>query len=74
MAKVWEVACRRRVARNRCHSHSLSTQTLERRHWLEYKTFRTPDFAELDTSKPKFYALDMFPYPRCLFGDCRGNP
>ena len=33
--------------------------------WEEHKTFRTPDFHELDTSKPKFYALDMFPYPRC---------
>ncbi|MBX2820300.1 MAG: leucine--tRNA ligase [Rhodothermaceae bacterium] len=30
-------------------------------HWEENKTFRTPD--EVDTSKPKFYVLDMFPYP-----------
>lgn len=34
--------------------------------WQEYweanKTFRTPD--EVDTSKPKYYVLDMFPYPR----------
>lgn len=29
------------------------------RFWKENKTFRTPDLAELDTSKPKFYALDM---------------
>ena len=29
------------------------------RHWREHKTFRTPDLGELDTSKPKFYALDM---------------
>ncbi len=36
------------------------------RHWLENKTFRTPHITELDTSKPKFYALDMFPYPRCV--------
>lgn len=34
-------------------------------YWEEHKTFRTPEFHELDTSKPKFYALDMFPYPRC---------
>ena len=27
--------------------------------WEEQKTFRTTN----DTSKPKFYALDMFPYP-----------
>ncbi|KAL6562287.1 hypothetical protein OROGR_003294 [Orobanche gracilis] len=33
-----------------------------RRYWEENKTFRTPD--EIDTSKPKFYVLDMFPYPR----------
>ena len=29
--------------------------------WLAEKTFRTP--AQPDASKPKFYALDMFPYP-----------
>lgn len=33
-------------------------------YWDEHQTFRTPDFKDLDTSKPKFYALDMFPYPR----------
>lgn len=32
------------------------------RYWEENKTFRTPD--EIDRSKPKFYILDMFPYPR----------
>ena len=31
--------------------------------WAANKTFRTPGIAELDRSKPKFYALDMFPYP-----------
>ncbi|EIE26840.1 putative leucyl tRNA synthetase [Coccomyxa subellipsoidea C-169] len=31
--------------------------------WLRNKTFRTPDIGELDTSKPKAYILDMFPYP-----------
>lgn len=30
-------------------------------HWLEHKTFRTPD--NVDTTKPKYYCLDMFPYP-----------
>ncbi len=30
-------------------------------YWEEHKTFRTPD--EVDSSKPKFYVLDMFPYP-----------
>ena len=35
-------------------------------YWLQNKTFRTPDIKELDTSKPKFYALDMFPYPRSV--------
>jgi leucyl-tRNA synthetase len=29
------------------------------RHWQEHKTFRTPD----DSDRPKFYVLDMFPYP-----------
>ncbi|CAK9140950.1 unnamed protein product [Ilex paraguariensis] len=31
------------------------------RFWEQNKTFRTPH--EIDTSKPKFYVLDMFPYP-----------
>ena len=35
-----------------------------RAYWEEHQTFRTPEFKDLDTSKPKFYALDMFPYPR----------
>ena len=34
------------------------------RFWEDNSTFRIPD--ELDTSKPKFYVLDMFPYPRFL--------
>ena len=35
------------------------------RHWEEHRTFRTPDIGHgLDTSKPKCYILDMFPYPR----------
>jgi leucyl-tRNA synthetase len=29
------------------------------RYWEEHKTFRTPDTSD----KPKFYLLDMFPYP-----------
>ncbi|RMZ54707.1 hypothetical protein APUTEX25_003085 [Auxenochlorella protothecoides] len=33
------------------------------RYWEENQTFRTPEFKDLDTSKPKFYVLDMFPYP-----------
>ncbi|HEX6996524.1 MAG TPA: leucine--tRNA ligase [Gammaproteobacteria bacterium] len=31
------------------------------RRWEERQTFRVPD--EIDTSKPKYYVLDMFPYP-----------
>jgi len=33
--------------------------------WEEEKTFRTPNpgDADFDASKPKFYVLDMFPYP-----------
>ena len=29
------------------------------KYWLEHKTFRATD----DTSRPKYYCLDMFPYP-----------
>jgi hypothetical protein len=28
-------------------------------YWAEHKTFKT----SLDKSKPKYYCLDMFPYP-----------
>jgi leucyl-tRNA synthetase len=33
--------------------------------WLEEKTFRTsgPGDADFDASKPKYFVLDMFPYP-----------
>jgi leucyl-tRNA synthetase len=34
------------------------------RYWEDNRIFRTPD--DVDTSKPKFYVLDMFPYPRSL--------
>ncbi|HET6569678.1 MAG TPA: leucine--tRNA ligase [Rhodothermales bacterium] len=30
-------------------------------YWEEHQTFRTPD--EVDPARPKFYVLDMFPYP-----------
>ncbi|NLG34708.1 MAG: leucine--tRNA ligase [Lentisphaerae bacterium] len=30
-------------------------------YWEKNKTFRTPD--EIDLQRPKFYVLDMFPYP-----------
>nr|GEV76502.1 leucine--tRNA ligase, chloroplastic/mitochondrial [Tanacetum cinerariifolium] len=33
------------------------------KYWDENRTFRTPDDQQLDMSKPKFYVLDMFPYP-----------
>ncbi len=35
-------------------------------YWEKNQTFRTPD--QVDTSKPKYYVLDMFPYPRCVWG------
>ncbi|MBP0726343.1 leucine--tRNA ligase [Bacillus sp. RG28] len=41
---------------------SFNHQSIEKKwqkHWLENKTFKTTD----DANKPKFYALDMFPYP-----------
>ena len=31
--------------------------------WVNNKTFRTPDINEIDRSKPKYYVLDMLPYP-----------
>jgi len=31
--------------------------------WVSNKTFRTPDINEIDRSKPKYYVLDMLPYP-----------
>ena len=48
-------------------------------YWSRNKTFKTPDIANLDKTKPKFYALDMFPYPRytqsclCLCSSCSSN-
>lgn len=41
------------------------------RYWLEHRTFRTPRMSELDTSKPKFYVLDMCALLRSL-PQCRG--
>lgn len=32
--------------------------------WAAHETFKTPAVRDgLDTSKPAFYVLDMFPYP-----------
>lgn len=31
--------------------------------WVNNKTFRTPEIDELDKSRPKYYVLDMLPYP-----------
>lgn len=33
------------------------------KYWVQNKTFRTPDPGEPGSEKPKFYILDMFPYP-----------
>jgi len=33
------------------------------RHWLEESTFRAANPGEPGSEKPKYYALDMFPYP-----------
>jgi hypothetical protein len=35
-------------------------------YWEANDTFRTDP--KVDMNKPKFYALDMFPYPRCAPG------
>ncbi|KAJ6853692.1 putative leucine--tRNA ligase, chloroplastic/mitochondrial [Iris pallida] len=63
---------RLRPARVRCSAGESKPQTKRsypfdeiepkwQKYWEEKKTFRTPE--EVDTSKPKFYILDMFPYP-----------
>lgn len=42
--------------------HAYNPKTIEskwQKYWLENKTFKTPT----DKSKPKYYVLDMFPYP-----------
>jgi len=36
-------------------------ETKWQQYWEENQTFRTPD--NVDTTKPKYYVLDMFPYP-----------
>jgi len=42
------------------HSYNpADIETKWQKYWLENKTFKTPT----DTTKPKFYVLDMFPYP-----------
>ena len=33
------------------------------KYWDDNKTFRTPVTEDLDASKPKYYVLDMLPYP-----------
>src|SRR5471032_2430557 len=33
------------------------------RHWLDQSTFRAANPGEPGSEKPKYYALDMFPYP-----------
>ncbi|WFB60376.1 leucine--tRNA ligase [Paenibacillus sp. BR1-192] len=47
---------------NQPTGHGYQPQAIEpkwQQYWDENKTFKTEDFS----SKPKFYALDMFPYP-----------
>jgi len=39
--------------------HFLEIEKKWQKHWEENKTFKT----NFDTSKPKYYVLDMFPYP-----------
>src|SRR3954452_23917108 len=39
--------------------HPKAMEPRWQRTWLEHKTFRTPD----DSPQPKYYLLDMFPYP-----------
>jgi len=48
--------------------HTYDFNAIEARwrdYWREHRTFRTPDPGEagFDADKPKFYVLDMFPFP-----------
>lgn len=56
-------ACRKHLPQALLPSTSTWFGLFAHRYWAEHKTFKTPDFKDLDTSKPKFYVLDMFPYP-----------
>ncbi len=50
------------MSQDRIEGQGYNPQQLEpkwQQHWDEHKTFRT----EEDSAKPKFFALDMFPYP-----------
>ncbi len=40
-----------------------SFEPVWQRHWLENSTFRAANPGEPGSEKPKYYALDMFPYP-----------
>ena len=49
-------------------SNAYDPQAIEQRwqaHWAASKTFRTPNpgDADFDPARPKYYVLDMFPYP-----------
>ncbi|MBS2037163.1 class I tRNA ligase family protein, partial [bacterium] len=49
-------------------SHRYQPSSLEpkwQEYWLKHKTFRTPNPGDADfvATKPKYYVLDMFPYP-----------
>ncbi len=47
-------------------SHAYDPKTIEpkwQRYWLQNKTFKAADPGEPGSEKPKYYVLDMFPYP-----------
>jgi arylsulfatase A-like enzyme len=56
---------RSHVRRPQVHSPSASSSPNGRQRWESEKTFRTPGpgDADFDPAKPKYYVLDMFPYP-----------
>ncbi len=48
------------------NNHAYDPRTIEPRwqeYWLARKTFRTANPGEPGSEKPKYYVLDMFPYP-----------
>ena len=50
---------------SRQHYHPAEIEPRWQQFWAEHKMFRTlgPGDAGFDASKPKYYVLDMFPYP-----------
>ena len=59
-----QMTTRDQPARPRRHAYDAAeTEPKWQRIWREHEAFRTPDDPEILKSRPKYYVLDMFPYP-----------